>query len=196
MVLPATPRRFTPQEYLLLERAADTKSEFIDGQIFAMTGASRAHNLIAVNLVACIRAALRGQPCEVYQSDMRVHVGGDEDLYSYPDVVVACEPIRFADDHTDTLQNPVVIVEVLSPSTEAFDRGEKFLRYQRLPSLAHFVLVAQDRRKVEHFARDGRRWSFEVLERDDDALNLTAIGVAVPLREVYERIHSGPRGDA
>src|SRR2546423_7792204 len=113
---------FTPEQYLALEREAEYKSEYINGQIYAMSGASREHNLIAVNIVSELHALLRGQPCEAYMSDMRVKVS-QTGMYTYPDVVAVCGGPRFEDEHGDTLINPTVIVEVLSPSTEAYDRG-------------------------------------------------------------------------
>lgn len=144
--------RFTPQQYLALERAAETKSEFFNGEIFAMAGASREHNLIATNVVRELSAQLKGRPCETYPGDMRVKVS-ETGLYTYPDVVVVCGEPRFEDEHGDTLLNPTLVVEVLSPSTEAYDRGEKSSHYRRLASLAEYVLIAQDRCHVERYAR-------------------------------------------
>ena len=134
MALRAIVPSFTPAEYLALERAADAKSEYLDGEIVAMTGGSRAHSLIAANLVRELGNALRERPCEVYGSDLRVSVAL-AGLYAYPDVTVVCGQPTFTDDERDTLENPTVIVEVLSPSTEGLDRGAKFTRYRRLPSL-------------------------------------------------------------
>ncbi len=187
MILPDTPRRFTVEEYLLIERAAEAKSEYIDGQIFAMTGASRSHNLIAGNASGALRDSLRGGPCEVYQSDMRVEVA-DTGLYAYPDVTVACPPIDWSDDRTDMLRNPVLIIEVLSPSTAGYDRGEKFLRYQRLPSLMHYLLVEQSICRVEHFRRHEQGWLLESHEDLDDRIVLDALDVRLDLRTVYERV--------
>jgi len=130
---------YTPAEYLELERAAERKSEYLDGRIRAMTGASRAHNLIALNIGAELRTQLRGRSCEAYVADMRVKVSSTG-LYTYPDVVVACEPIQLEDAYLDTLLNPTVIVEVLSPSTEAYDRGDKLAQYRRLESLRECLL--------------------------------------------------------
>lgn len=187
MILPDSPRRFSVDEYLLIERSADFKSEYIDGQIFAMSGASRAHTLIAGNAAGELRNALRGSPCEVYQSDMRVQVA-DTGLYAYPDVVVACEPIDLVDEGADMLRNPVGIIEVLSPSTAAFDRGEKFLRYQRMPSLQHYLLVSQDVFRVEHFRRQGKAWLLEQFESPEGVLDLDAIAVRLSLKDLYERV--------
>ncbi len=187
MILPDAPRRFTVEEYLLVERAAEFKSEFVDGQIFAMSGASRAHTLIAGNITGDLRNALRGSTCEVYQSDMRVQVA-DTGLFAYPDVVVACAPIELADTSADMLLSPVVIVEVLLPSTEAFDRGEKFMRYQRMPSLQHFLLVAQDAIRVEHFRRHGDAWLLEMYGSREEIIELGAIEVGLDVAGIYERV--------
>ncbi len=160
----AVKSRFTPEQYLALERKAAFKSEYFDGCIRAMAGASRAHNLIALNLGSEIRSQLRDRPCETYVSDMRVRTG-PSGLYTYPDVVVVCGEPRFEDDELDTLLNPTVIVEVLSPSTEAADRGRKFASYRRLASLQEYVLVAQDRACVERYTRQGDEWLLTELER-------------------------------
>ena len=134
MTSPAAHIRYTPEQYLELERKAPYKNEFVNGQIYAMPGASRAHNLITGNTHREVSSQLRGRPCETYVSDMRVKVN-TTGLYTYPDVVVVCGEIRFDDAQKDTLLNPTVLIEVLSPSTEAYDRGEKFAHYRRLASL-------------------------------------------------------------
>jgi Uma2 family endonuclease len=177
----------TPTEYLRRERSALQKSEYRDGQIVAMTGASRAHNLIAVNLARELSQQLRGGPCEVYIADMRVKVS-PTGLYTYPDVVAACGDIRFEDATTDTLLNPTVLVEVLSPSTEAYDRGQKFAHYRRLESLQEYLLLAQDRVRAEHFVRDGDRWVHTELDSHDEVVTLPSIGCSVRLADVYDRV--------
>jgi Uma2 family endonuclease len=187
MTAPANRVTYTPSEYIKRERMNDWKSEFLDGEIFAMTGASRPHNLIAGNLFAEIRQQLRGRPCEVYTNDMRVRVS-NTGLYAYPDVVVACGPIRFDDDHLDTLLNPMVIVEVLSDSTEAFDRGEKFARYRRLESLQEYVLVSQDKAVIELYRRQGDLWTLSETRGLDAVLKLDAIDGVIPLADIYERV--------
>lgn len=187
MSLARTPRRLSVDEYLLVERASELRSEYVDGQMFSRSGSSRAHNLIAGNATAVLHNGLRQGRCEVYQSAMRVQVA-NTGLFAYPDVLVACPPIDWIDDRTDMLGNPVLIIEVLSPSTAAFDRGEKFLRYQRLPSLHHYLLVAQDQCKVEHFRRQGKAWLIEVHDKLDDAVKLDALGLSLGLLELYERV--------
>ena len=153
----ATKRQFTPQEYLSLERKSPTRNEYFRGEIFAMAGTSREHSLIAVNLTRRIGNQLEDRPCEVYASDMRVLVDATG-LYTYPDVVVVCGEPEFLDREVDTLLNPTVIFEVLSESTEAYDRGVKFGHYRRIPSLREYVLVSQDRMLVERYTRQGNDW--------------------------------------
>ena len=177
----------TPTEYLRRERSALHKSEYRDGQVLAMTGSSRAHNLIAGNLCRELSQQLRGGPCEVYVADMRVKVD-EAGLYTHPDVVAACAEIRFEDDVTDTLINPTLVVEVLSRSTEAYDRGEKFAHYRCLESLREYLLLAQDRVRAEHYAREGDRWVLTELSSLDDVLTLPSIGCRVRLADVYERV--------
>lgn len=183
----ATRTTYTPQEYLERERLAETKSEYRYGQIVAMSGASRRHNLIALNLGRELSLQLRGGSCETYVADMRVKVS-PTGLYTYPDVVVACGEIRFEDSHIDTLLNPVVLVEVLSSSTEAYDRGEKFGHYRRLDSLREYVLVSQDQMRVERYARQGDDWERTELSGPDDVLTIEAIGCTIRLADVYERV--------
>jgi Uma2 family endonuclease len=182
-----TRRRYTPEEYLALERTAEYKNEYVNGRIYAMTGASREHNLIAGNVFGELRTRLRGRACEVYMGDMRVRVS-PTGLYTYPDVVALCGEPRFEDSHVDTLLNPTVIVEVLSPSTEAYDRGEKFAHYRRLETLSEYVLVAQDKMRVEHYRRDGEHWVLTEISDPEGVLSLLAVGCEIPLREIYERV--------
>jgi len=183
----AVKRTYTPEEYLALERKAATKSEYVNGEIYAMAGASREHNLIAGNLFAELRAQLRERPCETYMSDMRVRVR-PIGLYTYPDVVVVCGRPKFEDAQVDVLVNPTVIVEVLSPSTEAYDRGEKFAHYRYLESLQEYVLVAQDRMRVEHYARLGQQWLLTAFSRPDEVLVLPSLECAVTLADIYARV--------
>ena len=178
---------YTPEEYLALERAAPYKSEYLAGQIFAMAGASEQHNTITANIVRQLGNRFQGRPCRVYVSDMRVRVA-PSGLYTYPDVVGVCGPREFADDDRDTLLNPTVIFEVLSPSTEAYDRGEKFAQYWRLESLTDYVLVAQDRVRVEHFARQGDGWFVSAADSLDGILRLPSIGGELPLAAIYENV--------
>ncbi|MBI3958957.1 MAG: Uma2 family endonuclease [Chloroflexi bacterium] len=183
----AVKRTYTPEEYLTAERTALTKSEYVNGQIYEMAGASREHNFIAGDVFGELRSQLRGRRCELYMSDMRVRVS-PTGLYTYPDVVVVCGRPRFEDAHVDVLLNPTVIFEVLSSSTEAYDRGEKFAHYRYLESLQEYVLIAQERMRVEHFARMGSQWLLTAYSNPDEILALPSIECAVPLSEIYARV--------
>jgi Uma2 family endonuclease len=183
----AVKTRPTPEQYLALERKAAVKSEYLNGHIVAMAGTSRPHNLIAGNLHGEIRSQLRDRPCESYVSDMRVNIT-PTGLYTYPDVVAVCDEPRFLDGELDTLLNPTVIVEVLSPSTEAYDRGLKFAHYRRLASLREYVLVAQDRVLVERYTRQGEEWLLTAWSGLEDTLRLASIDCAVALREIYAKV--------
>ncbi len=187
MASAALKTRFTPAEYLSLERKADFKSEYFDGFITAMAGASPEHNLIAVNLTGEIRSQLKNRPCRVFMSDMRVLVNRTG-LYTYPDVVAVCGEPLFQDDKRDTLVNPTMIVEVLSPSTESYDRGAKFAHYRRLETLHEYVLVAQDEMRVERYTRRGDDWLLTEFTKPGDSLRLASIDFAVPLSEIYAKI--------
>ena len=161
--------RFTPEQYLALERKADFKSEFCNGFITAMAGASREHNVIAGNLHGEVRSQLKGRPCEAYIADMRVRVG-PAGLFTYPDVVAVCGEARFLDDKGDTLLNPTMIAEVLSASTESYDRGDKFMHFRRLESLREYVLISHDKVLVERFTRQGDEWLLTEFHKLDDTL--------------------------
>ncbi|MGH9943781.1 MAG: Uma2 family endonuclease [Pyrinomonadaceae bacterium] len=178
----------TPEEYLALERQAEYKSEYYDGEIFAMTGASRQHNLITLNIGAELRDQLKGRACETYQSDMRVHVPATG-LYTYPDVVVVCGEPQLEDEHFDTLLNPILIVEVLSKSTARYDRASKFTDYRSIPSFAEYLLVAQDVCRVEQFTkqRDGR-WLLTDFCSLDDVILLDSIQCSLSLKEIYDKV--------
>jgi Uma2 family endonuclease len=176
------------EEYLARERSGEWKHEYHDGEVVAMVGASEAHNLIAGNAFAGLHAQLRGRPCRVYPSDLRVRVS-QAGLYTYPDLTVVCGPAQFADDHRDTLLNPTVIVEVLSPSTEGYDRGRKFQQYRTLESLREYLLIAQDARHVEHFVRQGdHQWLLSEASAPDAVLHLPSIGCALSLADLYEKV--------
>jgi Uma2 family endonuclease len=178
----------TPEEYLAIERQAETKSEYFNGEMFAMVGSSREHNLIAVNIAGELRQQLKGRPCETYTSDMRVRVPATG-LYTYLDVVIVCGAPEFDDDHVDTLINPTLIVEVLSESTESYDRGKKFGHYRSIESLVEYLLVAQDEYRVEQFVKqtDGR-WLLSDVRSLEGTVELTSIQCTLRLKEVYDRI--------
>lgn len=180
----------TPEEYLAIERKAETKSEYVDGAVVAMTGASRKHNLITFNIAREISQQLRGRPCEGYAGDMRVRIPSTR-LYTYPDVTVVCGAPQFEDDFVDTLLNPTLIVEVLSESTEAYDRGKKFGLYRTIESLTEYLLVAQDEYRIEQYAKqtDGR-WLLSDYRTPEDVVELTSIQCRLALREVYDKVAS------
>src|SRR2546426_6586677 len=162
--------RYNPEEYLALERKAEHKSEYFAGEIFAMTGASERHNLIVTNLVRELSLQLKGRPCKTYSSDMRVKVGATG-LFTYPDVIVVCGPTQFDDEQQDTVVNPSVIIEVLSKSTEGYDRGEKFAHYRKLESLTDYLLVSQTKPHVEHYVRQpDNQWLLSETEGLESAL--------------------------
>lgn len=178
----------TPEEYLRLERQAEYKSEYVNGEIFAMSGASRKHNLVAGNIVAELNRQLRGKPCEVYPSDMRVKVTATG-LYTYPDVVVVWGEPKFEDEYVDTLLNPTLLVEVLSQSTERYDRIAKSSYYRTLDSLAEHLLVAQDEVRLEQYVKqaDGQWLLFECSSLDK-VVELPSISCSLALRDVYDKV--------
>ncbi len=176
----------TPAEYLKSERVADEKHEFLGGELFAMSGGSHLHSLIATNLAGELRNRLKGKPGQTLNSDMRVKVVATG-LYAYPDVQVACGDLEFEDDHQDSLLNPKVIVEVLSPTTASWDRGKKFWHYRHLESLADYVLVAQDEWLIEHYRlQPNGGWLLETVEGAGATLRLESVGCEIPLAEIYE----------
>ena len=186
----ALPKRlFTPEEYQLLEDRAEYKSQYVDGEIFAMAGAEPEHVIITTSIAAALYARFRGRPCNVFTTDIRVRVepGG---LWTYPDVVALCGEPKF--DRTNapaTLLNPQVIFEVLSPSTASFDRGDKFTRYRLLESLTDYVLIAVDRMSVEHHTRqENGGWQLTQHHRPEQTLPLASVDCELPLAEIYERV--------
>ena len=180
--------RFTPEEYLVFERAADHKSELINGELYAMAGVSREHSLIVTNLGSALHTRLRGRPCETHLTDLRLSVP-DTRLYTYPDALVICGEPRFVDEMFDTVTNPLVLFDVLSPSTEAYDRGAKFAHYRRLTSLKYYVLISQTEPLVERYERqESNDWLLTELRGLDAMLALPALEISIPLRDLYERI--------
>lgn len=188
MSLPRTLSVFTAEQYLDLERHTEIRHEFLDGTVYAMSGASRAHSAICFNLAGSLHPQLRDTACQGFSQDMKVRAG-DASLFAYPDLTIVCGEPVLHDDHGDVLINPVVIFEVLSRSTEAYDRGEKFERYKTIETLTDYVLVSQDRARVEHFSRqpDGA-WPLTEVNGLDASLGLASIDCRLPLAEVYDRI--------
>ncbi len=184
--------RLTPEEYLAIERKAEFKSEYYQGEMFAMAGASDPHNIISTNLIRVFSNQLLHRDCVVYGGDMRVKVN-PLGKYTYPDVMVACGKRIFDDEQHDTLVNPVLIVEILSDSTEAYDRGAKFDHYQAIKSFAEYILVAQDTRRVEQFVRqhDGA-WTYRAFKSHEDVVMLQSIGCELRLAEIYLKVPALP----
>ncbi|HXU33621.1 MAG TPA: Uma2 family endonuclease [Thermoanaerobaculia bacterium] len=181
--------RFTPEEYLVLDRAAEERSEYLDGEMFAMPGGSRSHALILTNLIRELGSQLRSRPCEVYGSDMRLWVEASG-LYTYPDLsVVSGEPIFGPDGRRDILRNPILLIEVLSPSSEAYDRGKKFEHYRAIPSFREYLLVSQESPLVDRFLRqESGIWLFSTARGLDAEVELSSIGARLALSEVYAKI--------
>lgn len=179
----------TVQEYLAAERSSPAKSEYWRGEVFAMAGASRQHNLIALNIGAELRAQLRQHPCEVYVSDMRVKISRTG-LYTYPDVVVVCGEPSFEDAEVDTLLNPTLLVEVLSPFTADYDRGSNFEHYRTLSSLQDYLLVAQERCHIVHYRRQpDNTWVLSETDDPQGSLSLASLACQLALAEVYAKVH-------
>jgi Uma2 family endonuclease len=188
VALPKEAMRMTEAEYLAFERASETKHEYIDGHVYAMAGASRTHNLICTNTVAALHPQLRQTPCEIYQGDMRVKVQFG-DLYSYPDVTIVCDEPQFADSKQDMLLNPVILVEVLSPTTANYDRGRKFQQYRQLESIQEYLLIEQDSPRIERYLRQAdNTWLLSDAIGLDASLELPSIGCTLKLADVYQKV--------
>ncbi|HYX71214.1 MAG TPA: Uma2 family endonuclease [Nitrososphaera sp.] len=178
----------TSEEYLAIERKAEYKNEYLNGEMFAMVGASRKHNLIAGSVFGELREQLKGKSCEAYTNDMRVKVSSSG-LYTYPDVVVVCGEPQFEDSYIDTLLNPTLLVEVLSESTESYDRGKKSGFYRTIDSLGEYLLVAQDEYRVEQYVKQGDgRWLLIDIRSLDGIIELHSIECRLVLKDVYDRV--------
>jgi Uma2 family endonuclease len=188
--------RLSPEEYLAIERAAEFRSEYYDGAMYAMSGASHPHNVINVNLVRELSSALRKRGCFVVSSDARLRVSPGR-VYTYPDIMAGCAPPKFADDQKDTLLNPALVIEVLSPSTEAHDRGYKFAQYRQLESIREYVLVSQSEPRVERFERqvDGR-WVLAEHVGLDAICRFESVDCSIPLADIYENVAFGEQQGA
>jgi Uma2 family endonuclease len=185
-------QRISEAEYLQIERKAEFRSEYFDGEMFAMAGGTRAHSLIGINLAGEIRAALKQTDCVAYNTDLRVKIEGTG-LYTYPDVSVVCGEQRFLDDDQDTLLNPTLIVEVLSDSTEAYDRGKKFEHYRQIPSCREYLLVSQKEPRIEQFIRqpDGE-WILREATGLDAQIRAPSLGIILRLAEVFAKVTFTP----
>jgi Uma2 family endonuclease len=184
----AAKRRLTPEEYLAIERDVPTKHEFYQGEMFAMSGASREHNQVTFNLAGSLHSQLKDRDCNAYVNDMRVKVSATG-LYTYPDVVITCEKPKFEDSVFDTLLNPQAIIEVLSESTEKYDRGGKFAQYRQLPSLREYVLVSQERPHIELFTNAGAGvWMLTEAIGLESAIDIPTIACRLALADVYAKV--------
>lgn len=185
---------FTPEEYLSLELPAEYKSQYVAGEIFAMAGGQPWHNHLSTNIIIALGNQLRGRSCRVFNSDMRVRVKS-ADMYTYPDVSALCgKPVFETDDNPQSLLNPQVIFEVLSPSTATFDRGDKFTRYRRLESLVDYVLVDSEQVGIEHHLRlPSGAWTMNPHEHPANVLKLASVTCELTLAEIYDQVTFPPR---
>jgi len=194
------PQFITRAEYLALEEVATEKHEYFNGQIFAlgsgtplhadvtaMAGGTPRHADIIANVSGSFFGALRGHSCRPSSSDQRVHIEATG-LDTYPDFIIKCPPERYAPDDKNALCNPALVVEVLSPSTASFDRGDKFLHYAQIPELNDYILVSQDRVHVEHFSRDGNNWLLRRYFLRKDVMKLDSLAIEIPIAEIYDGI--------
>ena len=180
---------FTVEDYLRIDRTEDERYEFIDGEIYAMAGAKRRHNVIAWNIGGELRQHLKGKNCEAYPANMRVFVP-QTGLYTYPDLVVICGEPQFQDDTFDTLLNPILIIEVLSDTTENYDRGKKFQHYRSIESLQEYVLVSHDEARIEKYIKQGDGfWVLSEAVGLDAKIKLDAIDCELALNEVFDKVN-------
>ncbi|MEA2059274.1 MAG: Uma2 family endonuclease [Thermodesulfobacteriota bacterium] len=185
---PQTNIRMTPEKYLEFERASEHRHEYYDGEIFAMVGASLNHNRINRNIIQRLENQLEGSSCEAFISDMRVKVD-KLDKYTYPDIVIVCGDIKLEDDKFDTLLNPIVIIEILSDSTEAYDRGAKFQHYRLVPSLQEYILVSQNSYLVERYVRsDEGSWRYFAYENMEHTMEIESVKCSLLLSDIYYRV--------
>ncbi len=181
--------KISPDEYLASERESEIRNEYFDGEIFAMAGASREHNQISSNIVRVLGSQLLEKPCNIFSSDMKVRM---EEIgkYSYPDIVIVCEKEEYEDENNDVLLNPIVIMEILSDSTEAYDRGDKFSHYQTLNSFVEYVLISQYHCGVEKFARqDNQTWIYSKYQTMEQVVGIETINCVLPLSEIYRKVN-------
>lgn len=186
-------KRYSPADYLTLERASEFKHEFFDGEMFRMSGGTIEHSQIASNVIRALGNSLEDTPCRVLTSDMRIKLPTGH--YTYPDATVVCDQPQYEDNYKDVLLNPMIVVEVLSPSTEAYDRGKKFRHFQTCPSLREIVLIAQDRAAVDHFLRQpaSGQWLLTTFESLEAMMLLPSIGVGLSLGEIYAKVEFPPK---
>lgn len=187
MSLPQPKEAFGPDDYLAWEQDQPIRNEYVDGEVFAMSGASDAHGTAALNLAAGLKVALRGKPCKPFIADMKVHVEAANSFF-YPDILVTCDPRDRTPEASHVKHHPVLVVEVLSPSTEAYDRGNKFAAYRTLASLQEYVLVSIEQRRIEVFRRDATgHWVLYPFALHEE-LELTSVDFRCAVAEVFEGV--------
>jgi Uma2 family endonuclease len=190
MSLPQAIDRCTPEEYLRREYGAVERHQYYRGEVFAMSGGSPAHSLIIANVIRELGLRLKGKPCRVYDSNLRVRVPRTT-LYTYPDATVACGPLQFdtLDKRQETILNPTLVVEVLSPTTEAWDRGGKFESYRQIESLREYVLVASQQALIEtYFRQAGGTWIYAAAGEHNAVVQFNSLGIELPRAEVYDGV--------
>jgi len=182
-------KKYTQEEYLELERKAELKSEYFKGEIFAMSGASRSHNIINGNLFALLHSKLKGKDCQPYSKDMRLHIPVNT-LYTYPDIVVACGKEAFLNNSFDTLLNPAFIAEVLSPSTTDYDTGGKFALYRSIESLKEYWTISSFDFRLQKFVKNqsNNTWILSETTNPNDSMLLESLGLTISMQELYEGV--------
>jgi Uma2 family endonuclease len=196
MSLPKVQQQHTVEEYLALERQSEERHEYLDGLIYAMAGESPQHGTVCVNSTGQLYNQLLGTPCQVFSKDIKVRSGplplvrhSTKGLFSFPDLLVVCGALEFLDEYRDVLLNPKVIIEVLSPTTEAFDRGKKFWRYRTyLSSLTDYLMVAQSMPMIDHYVHRSGEWVLNTVSGFEGTVNIASIGCSLRLADVYDRV--------
>jgi len=192
MPLPQTSRRLTEAEYLEIERAAECKSEFFDGEVFAMAGGTLQHSLIGTNVTREFGNRLGNNRCVAFNADLRIKIEATG-LLTYPDLSVICGPPQFAERLDDTVVNPTVLVEVLSNSTEAYDRGRKFEHYRQIPTLQEYLLVSQTEPRIEQFVRESDgRWVLNEAVGMEKKVELPSLKITISLSEIFAKVNFVP----
>ncbi|WP_008312101.1 Uma2 family endonuclease [Leptolyngbya sp. PCC 6406] len=185
---PQTSQHYSPSDYLDLEVASEMRHEYINGEIVPMTGGTPNHNRIIRNLCTALTLAVRGQAYEVFIADQRLWIP-DAQIYTYPDVMVVAGELTYQPGRRDTLTNPLLIVEVLSPSTRSYDRGDKFAAYRTIPTLAEYLRVDQSSYQIEHYAKTGaKQWLLQVYDQPETTLQLTTLEVEIALTDIYDKV--------
>ena len=184
----AEQRHYSPEEYLELEVNSEERHEYIDGQIISMTGGTPNHNQIAGNFYAALNFALKRQPYRVFVTDLRLWISKKQ-IYTYPDIMVVNSPLEFVEGRKDTVTNPLMIAEVLSKSTKAYDRDEKFAAYRTIPSFGEYILIDQYRMHVEQYCKtDNNKWIFSEYEDGDVMLSLASVSFEIVLADIYDNV--------